>query len=170
MDFHALNQPGGTYPFPPGPNGPHGSSRGLLGGWAGGSWGGPGIGSSSPSGFGNVHPNGYLGKDWGHKQRKDATEAEKDESKQEGKIVLGQSTYVWVGTKALGLVEKRYELDAPKPVGKPDYTTSNSATLFNQMFLAQKYFGAALPGIAIASSMMKFETPVQKFQSKWIQT
>ena len=51
-------------------NGPHGSSGGSLGRWAGGSRGGPGIGSSSPSGFGNIHFDGYLGKDWGHKQGK----------------------------------------------------------------------------------------------------
>ena len=88
MDFHALNNPGGTYPFPLGRNGPHGNNGGLLGGWPGGSRGGPGIGSSSPSGFGNIHSNGYLGKDWGCKQ-KDASEAEKDESKQEERIVLG---------------------------------------------------------------------------------
>ena len=69
----------------------------------------------------------------------------------------------------LGLLEKKYELDTPKPVGKLDNTTINSTAMFNQMFLAQKYFGAALPRIAVGSSMMKFETPVQKFQSKWIQ-
>ena len=109
MDFHALSNPRGTYPFPPGPNGNNG---GLLGSRPGGSRGGPGIRSSSPSGFGNIHSNGYLGKDWGHKQ-KDASEAEKDESKQEERIVLGRSTYDQVGKNAVGLVEKKFALDAP---------------------------------------------------------
>ena len=86
MDFHALNQPGGTYPFPPGPNGPHGRSRGSLGRQAAGSRGRPGTRSSSPSGFGNIHSDGYLGKDWGHKQRKDATEAEKDDPSKRTKL------------------------------------------------------------------------------------